>query len=320
MRRGREHSSIRSGLAATGLTLFAAFVTACSVDPGSEEPRVLIDYLGPTVDAPEFAGFVDDEEKAEYCAERPDAAVCSGVGVIRQPWISAEYYGYGHDGYACFAPQGTSGECIVPTRKQFSVHFNYTACDSFIGTGSSPLTRAELTAIKDGFREGILSLHNLGTNVTVQTGVSDSNRQPFNVDCESGAMGRGGLEGNSHIQISNLPRGPSGQDEGAARQRDRSFATVNPRAVKAFGIGCGTPSTLSLRLLAQRLGQHEGLHAMGFEHFTTGIMKPIMGCEYGLASIPVQFSAVMSAYNGSSGNVTILDAKLLDATGQPTNQ
>jgi hypothetical protein len=268
-------------------------------DP-SEEP----------LDAPEFAGFVSEAEHEAYCAMYPDAAVCSNLGTSRQAWSSAEYYGLGHENKPCYSASGTPGLCRFPVLKQMRVVVTNTQCFD-----DPNITITEYAAVLDGFRDGVLSLNGAGTGVVVSTTSTSSHR--LSIDCIPSSntkdLGLGGFSGFEHTQIRNLPVGPHGQDEGAAVQVDGSTATVSPTNIKAQLIRCGLAGTPSqMRARAQYLGVHEGLHALGFAHFTTGVMRPTSICsDLGIVPVAQGFRTALSIYSGStSGGVNIVDTGL----------
>lgn len=260
------------------------------------------DVGGAPIDAPEFAGFVNQNEQDEYCLVHPEHMFCGDLGVTTEAWKSAEYHGVGTDGKPCYSSHGTNGDCAFPVSKQMRIIQSTSSC--FDQTGVSLI---QIQATIDGFNEGLLDLYNTklsGSGVSVVT----SGGQPTTVSCVAAsniATGLGGLSGTEHAQIANLPVGPSGQDEARALQDSSSFAQINPTRIKNL---CPSANTAQVKEFAHQIAIHEGLHALGFMHFTSGVMKVDFNptCNPQPLVLPNSFWNAMHDYNGStSGGVTI---------------
>jgi hypothetical protein len=280
------------------LGILFLFCAACGGAPDSD-PSALIDYDGPTVDAPDFAGFTSDEERDRYCAHS-NSFVCNADDGDKktEAWVSSYYYGIGSNG-PCY--NGPSGEkCYFPKFKRLNFR---------VATGDIPasVSITEYAALQDGFVSGIKSLNGVASGVTVQqvTSGADTTVRGYFASEEDGSLGMGGFEGLAHTQIANLPG-----SAGPAVQIDGKIARFSAQALKNFVVNtchlAGT--TANLFAFAQYDGIHEGLHALGFDHFTTGIMKTHQQCnERGIVAPSAAFKAALAHYDGSASGATVLD-------------
>lgn len=270
------------------------------------------------IDAPEFAGFAGPVDKAEYCdGQGYGSNVCSPDYIEEKSnWVSAQYYGFGAppDNHACFAPNGVVGDCWFPKFKQFKVSFDTTACLS----NNVPILNAN--QMVTDIQSGILSLNSVGGGVTVST---TTGSQPTHMVCgplAAGAMGSSGLSGLTVTMIGNLPVAPNGVDESAGRQINGSAGTFDiqqawdgyNKCLTAMGL---TTTAARQRLWGTYLGRHEMLHAMGFAHFTTGLMQPIAPCQdiiNNLAQVQIsaQMTAALQHYVGGTTSPSIISDQL----------
>jgi hypothetical protein len=289
--------------------LFAALALAGC---GYDDTRLLFatDDTSPETDAPEFAGFSSADEALEYCTSSPDSSVCDEVGVLGQAWTSSLYYGHGgpSDPTPCFSPNGTPSNCEFPTAKQWRLIFDWSQCLN------NNVDLLSIEAMKVGFREAALRFNGIASGVQVSETLNTAHT--LTLGCLSGSpyLGYGGLTGAGHTQISTRDfshSGPNGVVEGAAIQRDLSYAQINPQTMKElWDASCtsfGAWSPDKAKGMARYYGTHEVLHGLGYSHFTTGLMQifPPYNCDTVLPAVAPGFITALGVYNGSPRGISV---------------
>lgn len=281
--------------------LLASFaLTACA---GGDGPVAASD--GP---------LFDDMPPAHETGEPGD------LGVLQQPWVSAEFHGSGHDGRPCFSPasSASSGTCLFPASKAVYFTLEETYCDQHIGT---VVTQGEYDNIRAGWIEGVQSLHNLG-GVTI-SGISGGHRVRSRCLILSSELAghwkpEGALTSGKTLTIN----GPIwGEDETVAWKYAESLVRMHPGNIIDSASRCpagGTPT--EIRNVARWVAVHEMMHALGFAHFNRGLMKASMTipdvCKApGQSGAPAlqAFAQALSAFDPSAAGLSIPGIQLLHA-------
>lgn len=305
---------------------------ACSSAPG-DEPRMRIDG------SPEADGFfVDEYERADFCAEQPEHALCAELGTASQPWVSAEYAGQAEgttstNSKTCYGSMSAGGSCLFPALKQVKIQFDVSNCYDVQPNPADPTpSLVQANQAIAAFKAGALAWNGNGSGVTVQDGTCSN---AAGVGCLVVTMGCSNFTGTVaagsyaytvqsgySTRVANLPVGPHGVDQVKAEvytnvgtQLDILYAWRNMKN----SCGLNPPTSGQLNTLFKAIGKHEMGHALGFNHFlkTGQIMTPGIGCFPSVADMSAtQFGPALGIYNSSGGAVTISDVNLEDQLPQ----
>jgi hypothetical protein len=280
------------------ISLFiAALLVACgasndttNIDSSANER--LFDYASPNApDVPSFEGF-----DATY-------------GQSKEAWTSAIYHGNSSGG-PCYNTGSTGQQCRFPKFKQMKIVPNTgtVVCEDnaqwIINNGGS---RRQFNLLANAFVDGMLNVNNIGNNVIVNTSGTGTHfnltLQCYHADSD---LGLTQYSGSTDTGI-NLIGGP--HDPGDAVQYTSATISMSIENMFEFALDeCGQASDTELYNLAYRTGEHETLHAMGFDHFAAGIMEPHVKCgqfEDSAANvIPAAFGMALGDYvgGGSASN------------------
>jgi hypothetical protein len=266
------------------------------------------------VDDPEFAGFSDEDELDRYCQEKPDYVECGELGLSEQAFTSHQYHGQGSEALPCYsaAGRGVVGGCDFPNTKQIKVVS--ALYDAVNGIGDFAYEQEDIVGrdkfdwVYESLTEAFQSFHGK-SGITV----SSTGTQTLYVAAAAptgSAVGSGGLISGFQNRIMNAPVAPNGEDEGLVRSAHSGVVYLNPRNMVIFlDSSCaGGSGETQLRNYAYNVAIHEFLHSMGFAHFYTGIMAPVLGCNYTTFRISVAsgFMNALSVYGSTTPGINIL--------------
>jgi hypothetical protein len=307
-------------------TLFAALLAlACA---GEDSTAITNDgaynwtYVDGTeadyINAPDVPEFQDPDWNPEY-------------GTVQQPWVSQIYHGVGEDnGQPCYGAASDGGFCLFPPYKQINVttpNWNSDVTGSNCATQRNNLiafggSQAEFDLMKNAYVDGLASLNGLGTNVVVKINNSSGTNVTLKTKCANlfPALGLFSAKhfNTPHVQLPTVNGiNPTHALHYIVSGTNTSYHEVDLVSIWDFvtrvpsntqsGCGKNVPGAarnLKLAEVATFTGKHEGLHMLGFDHFSSGIMGP-MGCS-SPSTVASGFGKALGLYNGAAtGGVTI---------------
>lgn len=277
--------------------------------------------------------FNSAEAKQTYCATHSEDWFCSELGNSEQAWRSGEYHGYDTTSHTpCYGPASVGGSCVFPRLKQYRVKINTTGC--FVGAAppQGPSTLQEQNML-DALKSAAKAWNGVGGLTVVDDGSPGSSGYTLLTvtcgPCTSDAptcVATGGVAGTQTTKITNLPVGPHGKDQGAAKQWSssaQSFLSLNTANMWADIVSkCSSGGITAGEIIgrATAAGMHEFGHVVSFGHFDSGslstnIMYPFVSptCA-STVSIQQVFGAALSAYDPDMAGTTVLDVHLQDKT------
>ena len=272
--------------------------------------------------------FNSPEAKAEFCGsyDGDDAWFCSDMGQSKQAWTSAEYHGLKQGvKQTCYSPNGAApSACIFPRNK----HVRYLPIQTSTCTIPNDMTTTQWAAMLDAIVLGMTTWdHVTGDDqvVVVPDSPGVSAYLPVTPGCSetgecSGANACGGLISTGEMtDVSNLPVGPHGKDEGAAKSWNRGSIVINPQvlwtSIKAHCGGAAATPT-QVRWYTQIVVAHEMGHVFGFDHFDLGNAKTNIMYPFGPNScsgawgIQAQYADALRIYSRASSGTNIQDVNL----------
>ncbi len=267
---------------------------------------------------------MSNTEEIEFCDANPASVMCavqqneSQFGTARQAWKSAEYYGLSSlftgapasQSAPCYARNTVS--CSFPEAKVFKLHLDNSACVAQPG-----MSQTLLGAFEEGMSDGLLSWHGHG-GISVQFSTAGG-AMFVNVKCgtptTAGALAEFAANGNTHVQLNDLPVGPHGKNPNQAVQYDGGTATFSiARMWTRYKSACqAVPTPANFKAFVKGIASHEGGHMVGFDHSTgvNTLMKSDAAYCTNWPGIPSNYDTTLSQYSGSAaGGVTINDLNL----------
>jgi len=246
-----------------------------------------------------------------------DDALVGDYGQARQAWTSAEYHGRS-DGGPCYNSGSQGRLCYFPKFKQMRMLTNTgtLTCEDnaqfILGDGG---TRAQFNTIFQGVIDGILSVNGIGSGVVVNTSGAGTHFD-LTLQCfhDAAALGRTDYHGTVDTGT-NLAPFPGGHDPGDGAQYSSADLNISAENIwwKAHDV-CGDANNITLYVLGRETGAHETLHAMGFDHFASGLMRPQVQCGQFESSadynIPAVFGTALGDYTGGGSPTTPPDVGL----------
>jgi hypothetical protein len=264
---------------------------------------------------------VEDAHKAILSDAVASALPEGDIGISRQAWHSAVYHGDSTLGGACYADTtalNNTYDCWFPRYKSFKMTGVQHNPSRTLNCSNQALiswpsvshpTRAQHDQIMGGFISGSLDNRNTFPGAVIDSvGTADGLFLTNTIDCSpvnalafttiyhpQGQASQSGLAG--------TPR--------SAKQYSHVDTTVNPMYIfqTVVDVCHETPTADMLNRYSRYIGVHELLHAMGFNHFTSGVMRAGQGCgtsyratensiNASIALVPQAFRDAIGIYSG----------------------